>query len=85
MKSSPKKTKKTPESEAATMPLGAVNYIMIACGSAVIALSYLGMYLERDVDGFFSLNIAPLLLVCSYAWVAFAVLYRRKAQNQAPR
>ncbi|MEE9904268.1 hypothetical protein [Chlorobium sp.] len=67
------------------MPLSTVNYIMIACGSAVIVLSYLGIYLERDVDGLFSLNIAPVLLAGSYAWIAFALLYRRKAQNQAPR
>ncbi|MBM3423011.1 MAG: hypothetical protein FJY09_07175 [Chlorobi bacterium] len=67
------------------MPLGAANYVMIACGSAIIVLSYLGMYLEREVDGFFSLNIAPWLLAGSYAWIAFALLYRRKAQNQAPR
>ncbi|MBM3163000.1 MAG: hypothetical protein FJZ79_06735 [Chlorobi bacterium] len=60
------------------MPLGTVNYIMIACGALVIAGSYLGMYLERDVDGFFSLYISPLTLVAAYAWIIFAVLYRKK-------
>jgi len=67
------------------MPLSAANYIMIACGSAVIVLSYLGIYLEREVDGFFSLNIAPLPLAGSYAWIAFSVLYRKKAKNPMPR
>ncbi|NTU87691.1 MAG: hypothetical protein HGB27_00990 [Chlorobiaceae bacterium] len=62
------------------MPLGAINYVMIACGAAVIALSYLGMYLERDVDGFFSLYISPFTLVAAYAWTVFAVLLRRKKE-----
>jgi hypothetical protein len=80
MKSLPKKAGKKPESKPADMPLGAINYVMIACGAAVIALSYLGMYLERDVDGFFSLYISPFTLVAAYTWTVFAVLLRRKKE-----
>lgn len=63
------------------MPLGAINYIMIACGGLVIAGSYLGMYLERDIDGFFSLFVSPVTLVAAYAWIVFAVLYRKKTDE----
>jgi len=80
MKSLPKKTTEKPKGKPSIMPLSAINYIMIACGAGVIAMSYLAMYLERDVDGFFSLCISPLALVAAYAWIVFAVLYRRKKE-----
>ncbi|NTV92406.1 MAG: hypothetical protein HGA72_03755 [Chlorobiaceae bacterium] len=60
------------------MPLGAINYSMIAFGVLVIAGSYAGMSLEKQVDGFFSLAIAPFTLVSAYVGIIFAVLYRRK-------
>ena len=60
------------------MPLCAINYVMIAFGVLVIGASYMGMYLERDVDGFFSLSISPITLVGAYAWIIFALLYRKK-------
>lgn len=78
MKSSPKKPTGRPEKKPTALPLSAVNYIMIGIGAAVIALSYLGMYLEREVDGFFSLYVSPIALVAAYAWIVLAVLYRRK-------
>ncbi len=80
MKSLPKKAGKKPDSKSADMPLGTINYVMIAGGAALIALSYLGMYLERDADGFFSLYISPLTLVAAYVWIIFAVLLRRKKE-----
>jgi hypothetical protein len=60
------------------MPLGAANYLFIAIGVAVIALSYAGMYIEKSVDGFFSLSVAPFTLVGAYLWVLFAIFYRKK-------
>ncbi len=63
------------------MPLEAINYLMIALGALVIAGSYWGMYLEKAVDGVFSLFISPVTLVGAYVWIIFAVLYRPKAQK----
>ena len=60
------------------MPLGAVNYLFIALGALVIALSYTFMYLENAVDGFFALDIAPFTLVGAYVWILFAIFWRRK-------
>jgi len=60
------------------MPLGRKNYIFLAIGVLVLLVSYTGMYLERSVDGFFSLNIAPPLLVAAYGWIAYAILYKEK-------
>ncbi|NTV05143.1 MAG: hypothetical protein HGA59_01355 [Chlorobiaceae bacterium] len=67
------------------MPLGAINYIMIALGALVIAGSYWGMYLEKEVDGFFALFISPVTLIGAYLWVAFAVLYRQKTEKKPAR
>ncbi len=64
--------------KAVTMPLEAINYIMIALGALVIAASYWGMYLERSVDGVFALFISPVTLIGAYLWVAFGLLYRPK-------
>jgi hypothetical protein len=63
------------------MPLGTVNYLFIALGAAVIALGYAGMYLEKQADGFFALNVAPFLLTAAYLWVLFAIFYRPKGKK----
>lgn len=65
------------------MPLGATNYLFIALGALVIVLSYAGMYLERAVDGFFSLQVAPLTLTAAYLWVLFAIFYRPKRNKKS--
>ncbi len=82
MKSSPKK-KQAPEPRvhqapkgASAMPLGRTNYLTIGAGAAVIAASFWGMAIERQVDGFFALNIAPFLLIGAYAAVAVGILIR---------
>jgi predicted MFS family arabinose efflux permease len=84
MKSLPKKQpqpKKAAE-KAVTMPLEAINYILIAFGALVIAGSYWGMYLEREVDGFFALFISPVTLIGAYVLIAFALLYRPKPEKK---
>ncbi len=65
------------------MPLSAVNYLFIALGAAVIGLSYAFMYIEKGVDGFFSLHVAPFTLVGSYLWVLFAIFYRPKGTKKS--
>ncbi|NTU52981.1 MAG: hypothetical protein HGA97_04610 [Chlorobiaceae bacterium] len=60
------------------MPLGAMNYLFIALGALVIALSYTIMYFEKEVDGLFALDIAPFSLVGSYLWILFAIFWRGK-------
>jgi uncharacterized membrane-anchored protein len=88
MKSSAKKnTKKAAAPEKPqppiVMPLGAVNYLFIALGAAVIGLSYAFMYLEKQVDGLFSLHIAPFTLVGAYLWVLYAIFYRPKGNKKS--
>ena len=83
MKSLPKKQQVKTAEKAAEMPLGAVNYIMIALGALVIAASYGIMFIEKEVDGFFALFVSPISLVAAYGWIIFAVLYRPKHKTTA--
>lgn len=65
----------------AGMPLGTVNYLYIALGALVIALSYAGMYLEKAVDGVFALYVAPFTLTGAYLWVLYAIFRRPKRKK----
>ena len=78
MKSSAKKQHKAGKSKHTPMPLAKINYLFIGIGVFVIAFSYTAMYLENRADGFFSLYVSPVLLVAAYAWILFALLYRKK-------
>ncbi len=78
MKSSAKKHKAS-KNVKKQMPLERINYLFIGIGVAVIVFSYSTMYLENLADGFFSLYVSPVLLVGAYAWILFALLYRKKA------
>ncbi len=65
------------------MPLEPVNYMMIALGGLVIAASYLGMFIEQEVDGIFALFISPVTLVGAYLWIIFAILYQPQSKKKA--
>lgn len=83
MKSSPKKSPEAapaPAPKPPEMPLGAMNYLIIALGALAVAFSYAGMYLEREVDGFFSLNVAPILLVLAYLGILVGIFYRKSGK-----
>ncbi|UZJ36894.1 MULTISPECIES: hypothetical protein [Prosthecochloris] len=74
------KKPKSTKSGKIPMPLEKINYFFIGIGIAVIAFSYTTMYLEENsANGFFSLYVSPVLLVGAYAWILFALLYRKKA------
>ncbi len=77
MKSSAKK-KKADTAKKTPMPLTRINYLLIGIGGAIIALGYTMMYVENRADGVLSLYVSPVLLVCAYALILFALLYRRK-------
>lgn len=84
-----KNTKPEQQKQAATRlsdrsdgAIGAVtfgprNYLMLAGGLSIIVITFVLMYMEGEVDGFFSLNIAPITLTGSYIWIGFAIMYRQ--------
>ncbi len=89
MKSLPKKQpnkqrQQNDAEKAAVMPLETINYIMIVLGALVIAASYWGMYLEREIDGVFALFISPVTLIGAYIWIAFSLIYRPNSEKKPP-
>ncbi|ACF13962.1 conserved hypothetical protein [Chloroherpeton thalassium ATCC 35110] len=74
---------KVKKEEQLGMPLKRDNYLFLSIGLLGILAGYTMMYLENDVDGFLSLTVSPILLVASYIWVVFAILYRKPDAEKA--
>jgi hypothetical protein len=67
--------------EVFSMPLQRENYFLIGIGFAVILLGYLLIGIERDVDGFLSLNVSPILIIGGFIWIIYAILYKPKSND----
>ncbi len=63
------------------MPLQKENYLFIGIGFAVILIGYLLIGIEREVDGFLSLNVSPILIIAGFIWIIYAVLHKPKSTN----
>ncbi len=63
------------------MPLQKENYLFIGIGFAVILLGYIIIGIERNVDGFLSLNLSPILIIGGFLWIIYAVLYKPTSNN----
>lgn len=57
------------------------NYILMIAGIALVLIGFTGMYIESEMDGFFSLYITPLMVIGGFVTVAVAVL---KSDKNAP-
>ena len=65
-----------------TIPFAKENYIIFSIGILVIVLGYIFMA-QGPADSFWSLTLAPILLVLSYCIIIpISILYRRKAQKE---
>ena len=64
------------------MPFGVRNYqLMVAC-LVVVAIGYIIMAVEGEVDGFLSLYVSPLILLAGYLGIIYAIIYREKPQAE---
>ena len=65
-----------------TIPFSKENYIIFSIGILVIFLGYIFLA-QGPADSFWSLTLAPILLVLSYCIIIpISILYRRKAQKE---
>lgn len=55
------------------------NYMLIVAGVLLVVIGYVIMALEGEVDGFFSLYIAPLLILGGYLEIIYAILWRPRS------
>lgn len=65
-------------------PLEKENYIILGIGLLVIILGYIALSGNR-VEGFFQLNVAPILLVLGYCVIIpIGIMYRKKLKPKRP-
>ena len=68
--------------EQKPMLFGSQNYIYLLAGILMIAVGYIGMYLESAKEGFYSLYITPLLVIGGFVVVVLAILKSEKNQPE---
>ena len=56
------------------MVFGRRNYILILVGVAAVAIGFVMMRLENQVDGVISLYIAPIIILAGYLEVLYAIM-----------
>jgi len=61
------------------------NYVLMLAGVAAIVAGYVMMRLENEVDGLLSLYVAPIIILGGYLEVIYAILWRPKDEQRAPR
>jgi len=64
------------------IPFGRENYIIFLIGILLIILGYIFLA-QGPADSFWSLTLAPILLVISYCIIIpISIIYRKKTQKQ---
>jgi hypothetical protein len=74
-----KKTEKTKADH--TMLLDAVNYKILLLAVGLLALGFGGMYIENAFKGWFSLYVAPILVVTGFVLVAVGIM-KKHSDNE---
>jgi hypothetical protein len=77
-------TPNPPTRKQATMVFSTGNYLLMLLGVGLVAVGYVIMRMENEVDGFISLNVAPLLILGGYLEIIYAILWRPKAKSGEP-
>ena len=67
------------------LPFSSENYYFFAIGIALIVMGYISLS-RGPWDSFWSLTLAPILLVLGYCVIVpIALLYRKKSRKQEDR
>jgi hypothetical protein len=67
-------------SQQIVMPFGRRNYQLIGLGLLIVAIGYIIMRVENEMDGFWSLYVSPLLLLIGYLGIVYAIIWRPKTE-----
>ena len=77
-----KAKQKTKKKTRQAIPFGRENYIIFLIGILVIVLGYIFLA-QGPADSFWSLTLAPILLVISYCIIIpISIIYRKKTPKQ---
>jgi len=78
-----KKEKKNKKKAKATIPFSKENYLIFLIGVLVVIIGYIFMS-QGPADSFWSLTLAPIILVISYCIIIpISILYKKKSGEQA--
>ncbi|WP_244870219.1 DUF3098 domain-containing protein [Rhodothermus marinus] len=58
------------------------NYHMLLIGVALVVVGFAIMAIEHELDGFWSRNVAPIIIVAGYLEVIWAILWRPRASKR---
>lgn len=77
-----KRYKRKPVKESTGLPFNSKNYIIFGIGIFIIIIGYIALS-RGPWDSFWSLTLAPILLVLGYCVIIpLAILYRKKKKKQ---
>ncbi len=65
------------------MVFSRANYLLLLVGLVIIAVGYIIMRMENEVDGFISLYIAPILILGGYLEIMYAIFYQPKDRSES--
>lgn len=57
------------------------NYQLLLLGVALVVLGFAIMAIEHELDGFWSRNVAPIVIVVGYLEVIWAILWRPRSSK----
>lgn len=63
------------------MPFDRLNYLLLAGCVGLIAIGYIIMRMDNQVDGFVSLYVSPIILLAGYLGVIYAIMKRPHREN----
>lgn len=55
------------------------NYHLLLLGVGLVVIGFAMMAIEHELDGFWSRNVAPLIVVAGYLEVIWAILWRPRS------
>lgn len=58
------------------------NYLLVGIGVALIAIGFLMMYIENEIDGFISLYISPVLIMSGFGEIVYAIMKKSPSETQ---
>lgn len=74
MKDKKKRRKSAKQAPNQEMLFGADNYKLIGLGIALIFIGFLAMYLDKNVFGFISMYISPIVILAGFAEIIYAIM-----------
>lgn len=74
MKDKKKRRKSVKQSANQEMLFDADNYKLIGLGIALIFIGFLAMYLDKNVFGFVTMYISPIVILAGFAEIIYAIM-----------